>query len=173
MLAAFQQYGMQPGPLLFERSGDLVWALLASLFIGLIMLLVLNMSFAPAWAKLLSIPRHYLYAGITVLSMLGVYAIGSSLLDLWLLLGLGVFGFLMRRYNIPVAPVLIAVVLGPLAETELRRALAVSEGNLKILVDSPITISLYAVLAAGLIISAIQHIRHRRDGTPAKEKVST
>jgi len=173
LLAAFQQYGMQPGPLLFERSGELVWALLASLFIGLIILLVLNMSFAPAWAKLLSIPRHYLYAGITVLSMLGVYAIGSSRLDLWLLLGLGVLGFVMRRYNIPVAPVLIAVVLGPLAETELRRALAVSEGDLRILVDSPITITLYTVLAAGLLISAIQHVRHRRDQTPVKEDVST
>ncbi|MFC6259098.1 tripartite tricarboxylate transporter permease, partial [Kocuria oceani] len=173
MLAAFQQYGMQPGPLLFERSGDLVWALLASLFIGLVILVILNMSFAPVWAKLLRIPRHYLYAGITVLSMLGVYAISASLIDLWLLLGLGALGFMMRRYNVPVAPVLIAVVLGPLAETELRRALAVSEGDPGILVDSPITITLYTILALGLLISAVQHLRHRRDHdhTPTKEDV--
>lgn len=173
MLAAFQQYGMQPGPLLFERSGDLVWALLASLFIGLVILVILNMSFAPMWAKLLRIPRHYLYAGITVLSMLGVYAISASLIDLWLLLGLGALGFMMRRYNVPVAPVLIAVVLGPLAETELRRALAVSEGDPSILIDSSITITLYTVLALGLLISAIQHLRHRRnhDQSPVKEDV--
>jgi putative tricarboxylic transport membrane protein len=161
MLAAFQQYGMQPGPLLFERSGDLVWALLASLFIGLVILVMINISFASVWAKLLSIPRHYLYAGITVFSMLGVYAVSSAVLDLWLLIAIGLIGFLMRRYNIPLAPVLIAVILGPMAETELRRALAVSEGDLGILVDSPITVTLYTVLAAALVLSAVQHLRHR------------
>ena len=80
----------------------------------------------------------------------------------WLLLGIGLLGFLMRRYNIPVAPVLIAVILGPLAETELRRALSVSQGDLGILVDSPITITLYAVLAVVLAVSVIQHLRGRR-----------
>ena len=164
MLAAFQQYGMQPGPLLFERSGDLVWALLASLFIGLVILVTINMPFAAVWAKLLTIPKHYLYAGITVFSMLGVYAISSSILDLWLLVGIGLVGFMMRRYNFPLAPVLIAVILGPMAETELRRALAVSEGDPGILIGSPITVTLYIVLAAGLAISAIQHLRHRKLG---------
>ncbi|QIH99826.1 tripartite tricarboxylate transporter permease [Rhodococcoides fascians A21d2] len=161
MLAAFQQYGMQPGPLLFERSGDLVWTLLASLFIGLVILLTINLPFAPVWAKLLSIPRHYLYASISVFCVLGVYAISSSSIDLWLLIAIGLVGFMMRRYNIPLAPVLIAVILGPLAEIELRRALAVSEGSLGILVGSPITITLYLVLAAALTVSAVQHLRHR------------
>ncbi|WP_431710312.1 tripartite tricarboxylate transporter permease [Glutamicibacter uratoxydans] len=162
MIAAFQQYGMQPGPLLFERSGDMVWTLLASLFIGLVILLVMNMQFAVLWAKLLLVPRHYLYAGITVLSVLGVYAISASTLDLWVLLGVGVVGFIMRRYQLPLAPVLIAVILGPLAETELRRALTVSEGDLTILVSSPVTIILYIILAITLVISGSQHLRHRR-----------
>lgn len=162
MLAAFQQYGMQPGPLLFDRSADLVWALLASLFIGLVVLVIINMPFAALWAKLLTIPRHYLYAGITVFSMLGVYAISSSVVDLWLLLAVGLVGFMMRRYSVPLAPVLIAVILGPMAETELRRALAVSEGSLGILVGSPITVTLYLVLAAALIGTGVQHLRRRR-----------
>src|SRR5699024_10106244 len=162
MLAAFQQYGMQPGPLLFERSGDMVWTLLASLFIGLVILLVLNWSFAPMWAQLLNIPRPYLYAGITVLSMLGVYSVSTSVFDLWLVLGLGLLGFMMRRFNIPVAPVLIAVVLGPLAETELRRALAVSEGDPSILVSSPITWAIYGLVVIGLAVSAYQHLAQRR-----------
>ena len=162
MIAAFQQYGMQPGPLLFERSGDMVWTLLASLFIGLVILLVMNMQFAVLWAKLLLVPRHYLYAGITVLSVLGVYAISASTLDLWVLLGVGIVGFIMRRYQLPLAPVLIAVILGPLAETELRRALTVSEGDLTILVSSPVTIILYIILAITLVISGSQHLRHRR-----------
>ena len=171
MLAAFQQYGMQPGPLLFERSGDLVWALLASLFIGLVMLLIINLPFASVWAKLLTIPRHYLYAGITVFSVLGVYAVSSSVIDLWLLIGVGLLGFMMRRYAIPLAPVLIAVILGPMAETELRRALAVSEGDLGILVGSPITVTLYAVLAVALVVTALQHVRHlRRDRAAAAER---
>ncbi|WP_341394215.1 tripartite tricarboxylate transporter permease [Arthrobacter sp. G119Y2] len=172
MLAAFQQYGMQPGPLLFERSGDLVWALLASLFIGLVILLIINLPFASVWAKLLTIPRHYLYAGITVFSVLGVYAVSSSLIDLWLLIAVGLLGFLMRRYSIPLAPVLIAVILGPMAETELRRALAVSEGDLGILVGSPITITLYAVLAGALVISALQHLRHRRRDAAEEGKLA-
>ncbi|WP_139005054.1 tripartite tricarboxylate transporter permease [Arthrobacter crystallopoietes] len=170
MLAAFQQYGMQPGPLLFERSGDLVWALLASLFIGLVILVMINMPFAAVWAKLLTIPKHYLYAGITVFSMLGVYAISSSLIDLWLLIGIGLVGFMMRRYNIPLAPVLIAVILGPMAETELRRALAVSEGDLGILIGSPITLTLYLVLATALAVSGIQHLRHRRNASAEEAK---
>ena len=162
MLAAFQQYGMQPGPLLFERSGELVWTLLASLFIGLVVLVILNMQFAVLWAKLLLIPRHYLYAGITVLSMLGVYAISSATLDLWVLLAIGLLGFVMRRYQFPLAPVLIAVVLGPLAETELRRALTVAEGDASILVSSPVTIILYSVLVLALAVGGLQHLRHRR-----------
>ncbi|MEV4900165.1 tripartite tricarboxylate transporter permease [Citricoccus sp. NPDC055426] len=162
MLAAFQQYGMQPGPLLFERSGELVWTLLASLFIGLVVLVILNMQFAVLWAKLLLIPRHYLYAGITVLSMLGVYAISSATLDLWVLLAVGLLGFVMRRYQFPLAPVLIAVVLGPLAETELRRALTVAEGDASILVSSPVTVILYSVLVLALAVSGLQHLRHRR-----------
>jgi putative tricarboxylic transport membrane protein len=114
------------------------------------------------WAKLLLIPRHYLYAGITVLSMLGVYAISSSTLDLWVLLVIGLLGFVMRRYQFPLAPVLIAVVLGPLAETELRRALTVSEGDVSVLISSPVTVILYSVLVLALVVSALQHVRHRR-----------
>jgi putative tricarboxylic transport membrane protein len=162
MIAAFQQYGMQPGPLLFERSGDLVWPLMASFFLGLVILLIINLPFAAIWAKLLVIPRHYLYAGITVIAMLGVYAIASRPVDLWMALGIGVVGFAMRHYSIPLAPVLIAAILGPMAETQLRRALAVSEGDVGILVSSPLTIALYSVLTATVVLSVIQHSRHSR-----------
>lgn len=138
ILAAFQQFGLQPGPLLLTNNADLVWTLLASLIIGPLVLLFINMSLAGVWAKLLSVPNHYLYAGITVL------------------------GLIMRRYRVPLAPVMIAGVLGPLAETELRRALAVSEGDVAVLWSSPFTIGLYLVLAAALVISGVQHLRHRR-----------
>lgn len=161
MIAAFQQYGMQPGPLLFERSGDLVWPLLASLFLGLIILLIINLPFAAVWAKLLLIPRHYLYAGITVLSMLGLYAVASRTIDIAIAIGIGVVGFAMRHFSFPIAPIMIAVVLGPMAETQLRRALTVSEGDASVLVASPITIALYALLAVTVLISVVGHVRAR------------
>lgn len=173
MLAAFQQYGMQPGPLLFERSADLVWPLLASLFVGLVILLIINLPFAAVWAKLLLIPLHYLYAGITVIAMLGVYAIASSTVDLWLLLAIGVVGFAMRRYGIPLAPVLIAAILGPLAEIQLRRALAVSEGDPGILFDSNITLTLYGFMVIAVIISTVQHLRHNRADKTQSELTAT
>ena len=162
MLAAFQQYGMQPGPLLFDRNADLVWALLASLFIGLFVLLILNLPFAPLWAKLLLIPRHYLYAGITVFCALGVYATSAAITDLMLVLGIGIAGFFMRRFNFPLAPVMIGVILGPLAETSLRNALLSSGGNASILVASPITWVLYGLMAAVLLFTAWRRLRQRK-----------
>jgi putative tricarboxylic transport membrane protein len=161
MLAAFQQYGMQPGPLLFTRNSDLVWALLASLFVGMFVLLIINLPFAPIWAKLLLIPKPYLYAGITVFAVLGVYAGSSSLVDLVMLVLIGLLGFMLRRYGLPLAPVLIAVILGPLAETSLRRALAVSEGDVGTLFDSTLALSLYGLLTLGVIWVAVNKIRGR------------
>ncbi|ASO18706.1 putative tricarboxylic transport membrane protein [Actinoalloteichus hoggarensis] len=162
LLAAFRQYGLQPGPLLFERASELVWALLASFFIGMVVLLILNLPFAPLWAKLLKVPRHYLYAGITVFAMLGVYATSSKILDLVLVLAIGLLGFAMRRYGLPVAPVLIAVILGPLAETEYRRAMAVSEGDPAALIASPISATLYGVLVLVVVGLLVQRFRRRR-----------
>ncbi|KSU51736.1 tripartite tricarboxylate transporter permease [Microbacterium enclense] len=161
MLAAFRQYGMQPGPLLFERSPDIVWALLASLFLGLIVLLALNLPFAPLWAKLLKIPAAYLYSGIAVLACLGVYSISASTFDLVILLSLGALGFLMRRFDMPIAPVLIGVILGPLAETEFRRAVSVGEGDPLFFITSPFTIALYSVLALGAVIITVLSLRRR------------
>lgn len=162
LLAAFQQYGMQPGPLLFERSGDVVWALLASLFIAMIVLLILNLPFAPMWAMLLKVPKEYLYSGITVFAAFGVYAAGASLVDLGIMIALGVLGFIMRQYDIPLAPVLIALILGPLAEYSLRDAMANSENNPAVLVSSPITIGLYALLVFGVIWNARRRAQERK-----------
>lgn len=162
LLAAFQQYGMQPGPLLFDRSGDVVWTLLASLFIAMIALLVLNLPFAPLWARLLQIPKPYLYAGITVIACLGVYVNSSAMVDIWLMIGIGAVGFMMRRFDIPLAPVLIAVILGPLAETSLREAMNNSQNNPLTLVGSPITIGLYILLVGAIIFTVITKIRAKR-----------
>lgn len=173
LLAAFRQYGLQPGPLLFERAPELVWALLASFFVGMVVLLILNLPFAPLWAKLLKVPRHYLYAGITVFALLGVYATSAKILDLVIMTLVGLLAFAMRRYGLPLAPLIIGVILGPLAETEFRRALAVSEGDATVFVSSPITITLYTVLAAAVVLVAVGRLRRRsRERRSESERVS-
>ncbi len=129
LLAALTSYGIQPGPLLLQRESTLVWALLASLFIGNALLVVLNLPLAPLWAKLLRIPRPYLYAGILFFAAMGAYAVNGSPFDLILLLGLGVIGFAMRRFGIPVLPLIVGVIMGPLIELQSRRALQLASGS--------------------------------------------
>lgn len=146
MLAAFQQYGIQPGPLLFAREPDLVWGLIASLFIAMALLIVLNLPLAPLWAKLLKVPRPYLYAGILFFAAVGAYAVGGEPLDLVILLIIGLLGLLMRRYGLPVLPAVIGVILGPGAELQLRRALQISDGSLTGLVNTPFAVTVYTVI---------------------------
>ena len=152
LLAAFQGYGIQPGPTLLTTESALVWTLIASLFIGNVMLLVLNLPLVGIWVKLLKIPRPYLYAGILLFASLGSYAVNAQPLDLVILLVLGLLGFVMRRFGWPVAPAVIGLILGPIAEPNLRRALAISEGDLTTLVDSWFSrvVLLVALLAVAL-----------------------
>jgi putative tricarboxylic transport membrane protein len=151
MLAAFQGYGIQPGPLLLERESGLVWALIASLFIGNTLLLVLNLPLAPLWARLLRTPRPYLYAGILFFASLGAYAVNAQVIDLMILLVIGLLGFMMRRYGLPVVPAIIAVILGPRAELQLRRALQISNGEITGLFNTPLSIAIYAVILLVLL----------------------
>jgi putative tricarboxylic transport membrane protein len=146
MLAAFTSYGIQPGPLLFQRESSLVWALIASLFIGNLLLLLLNLPLAPAWAKLLQIPRPYLYAGILFFASMGAYAVNSQPLDLLLLLALGLIGFGMRRFGLPVLPLIIGVILGPIAERQARMSLQLSGGDASGLIGGPVSYVIYLVI---------------------------
>ena len=150
MLAAFTSYGIQPGPLLFTREPELVWTLIGSLFIGNVLLLVLNLPLAPLWAKLLRVPRPYLYAGILFFSSLGAYSVNAQAFDLVLLFLLGLLGFMMRRYGLPVLPLIIGVILGPGAELHLRRTLQLSDGDISGLWSDPMAVAVYLVV--GLIM---------------------
>lgn len=151
MLAAFQQYGLQPGPLLFENQPALVWGLIASLYVGNAMLLVLNLPLVGMWVKLLRIPRPLLYGGILVCATLGAYSLRQSSFDLLLLGLIGLLGFAMRRFDFPVAPVIVGMILGPIAETQARRALNISQGDLSVFVTQPIAAALLAVAALALV----------------------
>jgi putative tricarboxylic transport membrane protein len=151
MLSAFQSYGINPGPLLFESQPQLVWGLIASLFIGNVMLLVLNLPMIAIWVKLLQIPAPLLYAGILVFATIGTYGITQSPVDLILLYLIGGIGYLMRRYDFPTAPVIIGMILGPLAEQNFRQAMTISAGDWTVLFTRPLSASILALAALALI----------------------
>jgi putative tricarboxylic transport membrane protein len=155
MLAGFQQYGLNPGPLLFAERPDLVWGLIASLFIANAMLLVLNLPLVGLWVRLLAIPQPWLYAGILVFATMGTIAAKPSVVELSLLTAFGVLGFLMRRFDYPVAPVVVGLILGPMAEAQLRRALQISLGDPTVLVQSPISATLLAIALIALMVPFI------------------
>ena len=152
LLAAFQNYGLQPGPFLFTSNPALVWGLIASLYVGNIMLLVLNLPLVGIWVQLLRIPRPQLYAGILVFAMIGVWGLSGSWVDLIVMFIVGLMGYVMRVYDFPIAPVLIGLILGPMAEVHLRTALAAGQGNPIVLVSTPLSATLMtiAVLFLGL-----------------------
>ena len=152
LLGAFQNYGIQPGPQLFTSSSALVWALIASLYIGNVMLLVLNLPMVGLWVKLLKIPKPYLYAGILIFATVGVYGMRQSAFDLFLLYGIGVLGVVMRRFDFPTAPVVVGMILGPLAEAQLRNAMSIGEGSAMVFLQRPMSVILIVVVLAVLIL---------------------
>ena len=151
LLSAFQNYGIQPGPLLFQTQGALVWGLIASLYVGNVILLVLNLPLIGIWVRVLAIPRPLLYGGILLFATLGAYSLHQSWVDLATLYVFGLLGFAMRRWDIPVAPAIIGLILGPLAETQFRRALAISEGDASVFFTQPIAAVLLALAAAAVL----------------------
>jgi putative tricarboxylic transport membrane protein len=151
MLAGFQQYGLNPGPLLFAERPDLVWGLIASLFIANMMLIVLNLPLVGLWVRLLAIPQPWLYAGILVFAAMGTVAANPSAVELMMLLVFGVLGYLMRRYDYPIAPIVVGLILGPMAEAQLRRALSISLGDPLVLVQNPVSATLLAIAFIALV----------------------
>ena len=160
LLAAFEQYNIQPGPLLFSGSSTLVWGLIASLYIGNVMLLVLNLPLVGLWVRLLTVPQPLLYGGIVLFSLLGVYSLNNSVFDLALLMLVGGMGFLMRRHDFPVAPCIIGLILGPMAEAQFRRALSISQGDPSVFLTHPLSASILAVAVAVMVVPVL--VRRRQ-----------
>ncbi len=151
ILSAFEGYGIQTGPQLFSNNGGLVWTLIASLYIGNVILLMLNLPLVSLWVKLLKIPPPWLYAGIIVVSVIGVYGAGNSVFNVGLLFVFGLLGYLMRRFDFPAAPVLVGLILAPMAEQSLRQALIISQGEWSTFVTRPISASLLFIAVLLLV----------------------
>jgi putative tricarboxylic transport membrane protein len=164
MLAAFQVYNLQPGPLLFEKAPELVWALIASLYIGNVMLLLLNLPLIRIWVKILEVPRTLLYAGILTFATLGVYSAANSVLDVLIMYAIGVGGFFARRLDFPVGPIVLGVILGPLLEAQFRRAMSIAQGDLSIFITRPLSATILAFAVAAVVVPYLPRIIARLRG---------
>jgi putative tricarboxylic transport membrane protein len=167
MLGAFIMYGIQPGPLLFQNRPDLVWGLVDSMYIGNIMLLILNLPLIGLFVRLLYIPAGVLYPLIVSISVIGAYGINGSMLDLYLILFFGVIGYIFEKVAIPVAPLVLSLVLGGIMEQSFRQAMTISGGNLKIFVGSTITVTLlvFTVISIALpfILPRLKALKQSED----------
>ena len=155
ILVAFQTYQIQPGPTLFLTNGALIWTLIASLFIGNTLLLVLNLPLVRLWVQLLKVPRPYLFAGIVTFALLGAYALNTSTFDVEVAIAIGIVGFLFRRFGMPITPLILGLILGPNLELQFRRALQISSGDYSTLWASPLSKVLYAVLFIALLTPVV------------------
>ncbi len=167
MLSAFQSYGINPGPQLLVSQPDLVWGLIASLYIGNILLLVLNLPLVGLWVQVLKVPTPYLYAGILLFATIGTYGISQSVFDLALLYGIGIIGFFMRRYDFPTSPVIIGMILGPFAEQQFRRAMTISQGDMTVFFTRPISATLITIAILALIIPLLLTVLRNRPSATA------
>jgi putative tricarboxylic transport membrane protein len=161
ILVAFQTYQIQPGPTLFLTNGALIWTLIASLFIGNTLLLILNLPLVRLWVQLLRIPRPYLFGGIVTFALLGAYALNTSTFDVQVAIAIGILGFLFRRFGLPITPLILGLILGPNLELQFRRALQLSAGDYSTLWASPLSKILYGVLILTLLTPIISRIMRK------------
>ncbi|HSN38815.1 MAG TPA: tripartite tricarboxylate transporter permease [Burkholderiales bacterium] len=155
MLGAFIMYGIQPGPLLFQNNPDLVWGLIDSMYIGNVMLVILNLPLIGLFVRLLYIPSGILYPLIVAISVIGIYAINGDVVELYFMLFFGVIGYIFDRVDIPVAPLVLSVVLGGLMEQSFRQAMTISSGNPEVFVSSGITVTLVVLSVISISVPLI------------------
>ncbi|MCH0540835.1 tripartite tricarboxylate transporter permease [Streptomyces sp. MUM 203J] len=179
LLGALLVLGVQPGPLLMNDNPDMFWGVIASMYIGNIVLLILNLPLIPLFAKVLKTPRKLLLPLVVVFCVVGVYGQSFSVFDLWLLVGFGVLGFLMRANDFPAAPLILGLILGGLMEKSMRQALLISSGDFSVFVTKPISAVLLALAAVSVLAPLYGAWRRRRTAAgpgegegAARERVS-
>jgi len=163
MLGMLVTLNVQPGPLLFQQQPEIVWGLVAALYVSNVILLVLNIPLVGIFAKLLTVPPHFLMPGVVVVSFLGVYSVNQNAFDLLLMVGFGAFGYLLRKLSVPLVPVVLGIILGTPMEQSLRRAMAASGGDFLALFQSPLALGLHAITACIIIVAILRESRRRMD----------
>ncbi|MGJ0638615.1 tripartite tricarboxylate transporter permease [Xenorhabdus bovienii] len=162
MIGALTLYNITPGPAMFTEQPDIVWGLIAALLIANVLLLIMNIPMIGLFTRMLNIPLWFLVPAIAIVSAVGVYAVHSTTFDLMLMVGLGVFGYILRKMNFPMSPLILGFVLGEMLEQNLRRALSISNGNFEILWSSTIAQTLLVLGALVIIIPPVLRIMNKR-----------
>jgi putative tricarboxylic transport membrane protein len=155
LLGALVLYGLNPGPLLFHEHADVVWPIIASMYLGNVVLVIMNLPMVPFFAKLLNTPYKVLYPGILLISVIGVFSVNFSIFDVWLLVIFGLLGYAMRKLDIPPAPLVLAFVLGPIAENSIRQSLLLSDNSPIIYLQRPISVVLIGLSVVLLLVLTI------------------
>jgi putative tricarboxylic transport membrane protein len=163
MLAAMMVHGVSPGPLLIRQQPELFWGFIASMYVGNLVLLILNLPLVGLFVNLLRVPYPYLYPAILTFSILGVYAVNGSVVDVWIMLVMGVLGYLLRKLGFETAPIVLGVVLAPMIELALRQSLAMSGGHYGIFFQRPIAATLLVVGLGMMLLSLRSFIRRGLD----------
>ncbi|MDP2838656.1 MAG: tripartite tricarboxylate transporter permease, partial [Syntrophales bacterium] len=169
MLGALMIHGLRPGPMLFSSHPDFVWGLIASMYIGNVMLVILNMPMIGLWVRLLKVPYKVLMPLIITISAVGVFATDNNIFDMWVMAVFGVIGYLMKKLDYPAAPAVLALVLGPMVEMSLRQSLTISHGSLSIFFTRPIsgTLTVIAILSLFAPLLRILWKKYRTGKTAA------
>ncbi|MGF1623818.1 MAG: tripartite tricarboxylate transporter permease [Alphaproteobacteria bacterium] len=164
LLAMLMTLNITPGPLLFQQQPDVVWGLIAALFIGNVMLLVMNIPLVGIFVRLLTVPPQILMPAVAMIAFVGIYSISGSAFDLMVMMGFGVIGYLCRKLDIPTVPIILGILLGNQMENNLRRALSISDGDWTILVGSPLAIGLWVAAVVGFVAPLLigRYLRPRR-----------
>jgi len=160
MIGALVVQGVQPGPEILSQQPSLFWGLVVSMWIGNVMLLFLNLPLVGMWAKLISVPYHFLFPMICVFMAIGVYSINNSVFDVELMVLFGLLGYFFRKVGAEPAPLILALILGPMAEEYLRRTLLLSHGDATVFFTSPV--SLGTLIVAALLLLSIVSPAFRR-----------
>jgi putative tricarboxylic transport membrane protein len=162
LLGAFVVHGLQPGPLLMLQNPNIFWGIVASMYIGNVMLLILNLPLIGMWVQVLKVPYKILFPMILLFCLIGVYSLSNSIFDIYVMIVFGVLGYLMRKLGYEPAPLVLAFVLGPMMENNLRKALIISDGSFSIFIDSKLSLACLALAALLLATAIIPLMRTRR-----------
>src|ERR1700716_2567565 len=163
LIAALMIHGVPPGPTLVNDHPDIFWGFVASMYVGNLMLLALNLPLVGIFVNVLRIPYAYLYPLVIMFCVIGVYAVNNSIVDVWIMLIMGVLGYLLRKFSLDPAPLVLGLVISPTFEMSLRQSLIMSNGDWPIFIQRPISLALLAACAALLVLAALSAIRSRKD----------
>ena len=163
-------WGLRPGPLLFSEHPEFVWGLIGSLYVANLATLIINLLFIPLFVKILTLPFTILAPTIYILCVVGGYAPTQTMHDVWLMFLFGVVGYLLRKLDYPVAPAVLAIVLGPLAERSLRQSLLSSQGDPMIFLERPISLACILIATALVLVPVYQKMKRKKKAGQSEQQ---